>query len=290
MKTLNTNLTNLNNTLDSKASSSHTHSYISLTDKPTIPVAVAVKGNAESSYRTGNVNITPANIGLGNVNNTADSAKSVNYATSAGSANAVAWNNVTGKPSTYTPASHTHSYLPLSGGTVTGNLGVNGTIMANGNNIEGSGTLCIRSASSPVNTATGYGLVVTNYDATSFKQVEASAFAIQSSKKTKENIKNITDEEANKLLEVKTVSFDYKENFGGYKNQFGVIAEQVIDILPSVVSVPDNYNEDDFDESKGINQPILSVDYSKFVPFLIKMIQIQQIKINELEERLNNLS
>ena len=32
----------------------------------------------------------------------------VNYAVSAGSANSVAWNNVTGKPSTYTPSSHTH--------------------------------------------------------------------------------------------------------------------------------------------------------------------------------------
>lgn len=39
-----------------------------------------VKGNAESSYRTGNVNITPANIGLGSVNNTADSVKNVNSA------------------------------------------------------------------------------------------------------------------------------------------------------------------------------------------------------------------
>ena len=38
-------------------------------NKPSIPAAVAVKGNAESSYRTGNVNITPANIGLGNVGN-----------------------------------------------------------------------------------------------------------------------------------------------------------------------------------------------------------------------------
>lgn len=38
-------------------------------NKPTIPAAVAVKGNAETSYRTGNVNITPANIGLGNVGN-----------------------------------------------------------------------------------------------------------------------------------------------------------------------------------------------------------------------------
>lgn len=40
-----------------------------------------VKGNSESSYRTGNVNITPANIGLGSVNNTADSAKNVLSAT-----------------------------------------------------------------------------------------------------------------------------------------------------------------------------------------------------------------
>lgn len=38
-------------------------SYNDLADKPTIPAAVAVKGNAESAYRTGNVNLTPANIG-----------------------------------------------------------------------------------------------------------------------------------------------------------------------------------------------------------------------------------
>lgn len=44
-----------------------------------------VKGNAETSYRTGNVNLTPANIGAA-------------------------------------AASHTHSYLPLAGGTLTGNL------------------------------------------------------------------------------------------------------------------------------------------------------------------------
>ena len=46
-----------------------------------------VKGNAESSYRTGDVNITKANIGLGNVDNTADSAKRVAYATDAGTVN-----------------------------------------------------------------------------------------------------------------------------------------------------------------------------------------------------------
>lgn len=44
-------------------------SYSDLSDKPSIPAAVAVKGNAEAVYRTGNVNLTPANIGLGNVAN-----------------------------------------------------------------------------------------------------------------------------------------------------------------------------------------------------------------------------
>lgn len=44
-----------------------------------------VKGNAENAYRTGNVNLTPANIGAA-------------------------------------AASHTHNYLPLGGGTLTGNL------------------------------------------------------------------------------------------------------------------------------------------------------------------------
>lgn len=87
--------------------------------------------------------VTKADVGLGSVDNTADSAKSVKYATSAGS---VAWSNVSGRPSSmpasdvyswakqphkpsYTasevgaaPASHSHSYLPLAGGTVSGNI------------------------------------------------------------------------------------------------------------------------------------------------------------------------
>lgn len=39
-----------------------------------------------------------------------------------GSAGSVAWGNVSGKPSSFTPASHTHPYLPLSGGTMTGTI------------------------------------------------------------------------------------------------------------------------------------------------------------------------
>lgn len=43
-----------------------------------------------------------SDVGLGNVDNTADSAKSVKYATSAGSAGSVAWGNVSGKPTAST--------------------------------------------------------------------------------------------------------------------------------------------------------------------------------------------
>lgn len=53
-----------------------------------------VKGSAESIYRTENVEITAENVGLGNVDNTADSTKSVNYAASAGNAAKVDGHNV----------------------------------------------------------------------------------------------------------------------------------------------------------------------------------------------------
>ena len=47
-----------------------------------------------------------------------------------GSAGSVAWGNVTGKPSSFTPSSHTHPYLPLAGGTMTGTINFNGDTLA----------------------------------------------------------------------------------------------------------------------------------------------------------------
>lgn len=88
-----------------------------------------------------NTNGTAADVAVKNVIHTGNiGSQSVNYATSAGSANAVAWGNVSGKPSTYPPESHSHSYLPLSGGTLTGKLQVNAPIFgynynSGGNNV-----------------------------------------------------------------------------------------------------------------------------------------------------------
>ena len=72
------------------------------------------------------------------------SSQSVNYASSAGS---VAWGNISDKPSTFTPSDHTHSYLPLAGGTVSGNVTANrlyiseagGAVISGRNGISGTG-------------------------------------------------------------------------------------------------------------------------------------------------------
>lgn len=86
-----------------------------------------VKGNAETAYRTGQVNITPANIGLGNVNNTADSAKNVLSATKLSTARTISLSgDVTGSVSfdgsgnadisaTVADDSHEHSINTITG-------------------------------------------------------------------------------------------------------------------------------------------------------------------------------
>lgn len=129
----------------------------------------------------------------------------------------------------------------------------------------------------------GY-LSCNNYANTGFKPMTASAFNVSSSRKVKENIEPITDEEAYKLLDVTPVSFDYISEIGGAKNQFGVIAEEVNDILPFVVNIPEDYKEDD-----GNYMNVPSVDYSKFIPHLIKLVQIQEQKINDLQQEIFEL-
>ena len=72
-----------------------------------------VKGSAESIYRTENVEITAENVGLGNVDNTADSTKSVNYAASAGNAAKVNWHNVNADVPSDAKFTDTDTWRPL---------------------------------------------------------------------------------------------------------------------------------------------------------------------------------
>lgn len=123
-----------------------------------------IKGDAETDYRTGNVNITKENIGLENVDNTSDMDKPISTATQAalnkkqgslgfvpvqqgGGINQgtnkiyIGWNGAlcctvdNTNIGAFSFVGHTHDYLPLSGGTMTGNVSTNGgaTFATDGN-------------------------------------------------------------------------------------------------------------------------------------------------------------
>lgn len=105
-------------------------------------------------------------------------------------------------------------------------------------------------------------------DSTVYVDVRAKSFTTTSSRRYKENIQFMTEDEASKILKIEPVTFDYINKENGTDCR-GVIAEDVYDIIPSVVCLDEDGNPD-------------SVDYSKFVPYLIKMIQMQQEQINTL--------
>lgn len=94
-----------------------------------------------------------------------------------------------------------------------------------------------------------------------------------SSRKIKKNIKPITDAEANRLLEINPVSFDF---IAGHTDQRGFIAEEVEEIYPNLVN-----------EETG--EHVASLNYIGFIPYLVKLCQMQQKKIDSLEKRLANL-
>lgn len=90
------------------------------------------------------------------------------------------------------------------------------------------------------------------------------------------------DDMAKKILDVNIVTFDYKKNVRIESERYGhsgVLAEQIEPIIPEVVL----YQEIDGEEVAD------SVDYSRFVPYLIKMVQVQQNEIDKLKTQIEKL-
>ena len=155
-------------------------------------------------------------------------------------------------------------------------------------NIDGSQVARIQS-NGTFGAATGGTAIVgsaiycqTTWNGGAYTAVYGASFTNPSSRLVKENIADMTDDEAMKILQLTPVDFDYIEAYGGEKNQHGLIAEDTIDIIPSCVTVPYGYSEDAFDIDNGIRNEVLAIDYSKLVPYLVKMIQIQQKQIDKL--------
>lgn len=123
----------------------------------------------------------------------------------------------------------------------------------------------------------------TTWSGGAYTAVYGASFTNPSSRLVKENIINMSEEEAKKILLLNPVDFDYIKEFGGEKNQRGLIAEDVLNIIPSCVTVPEGYSESDFAPEKGIMNKVLAIDYSKLIPYLIKIVQMQQEEIEALK-------
>ena len=92
-----------------------------------------------------------------------------------------------------------------------------------------------------------------------------------SSRKVKENIKPIED--AEKILELEAVSFDYKNKAQG-SDKRGFIAEDVAEVLPNLVT-------EETEETPA------TLDYIGMIPYLQAVIKEQGKRIQALEDRLN---
>lgn len=106
---------------------------------------------------------------------------------------------------------------------------------------------------------------------------------------------DITKEDAAKadgLLGVDVVRFKYKAGFrNGFDDNnyhYGVIAEDVYSDFPDVISNPESLPLDALIPA-GEDTSSIGVDYSKFVPHLIKLCQMQQAQIDGLKARVEAL-
>lgn len=114
--------------------SSHTHTFASLTSKPT---TIAGYGITDAKIVNGVITLGTATITPLTAHQTVTLASGTNNGTLKLTVNGTATDNIAVKglgsaaftaSSAYAAASHTHAYLPLSGGTMTGNLTTTGII------------------------------------------------------------------------------------------------------------------------------------------------------------------
>lgn len=106
-----------------------------------------------------------------------------------------------------------------------------------------------------------------------------------SSRRFKHNIKDMTEERARKILEIRAVIFDWNDDqvvTTQKEDNAGVIAEEVSQVIPDVVV----FEQDEENPEEKIER---RVEYERFTPYLIKMVQMQQEQIDALTKRIEEL-
>lgn len=168
------------------------------------------------------------------------------------------------------------AFKSMSSGAATG-------IALVGKSSNAYGRLLINDYGGDMYMAINGGLYVSTGDNSARAPIFASAFNNSSSRRVKKNIEYMTEDEAKKLLSVEVKSYDYI-NPNMPDGCFGCIAEDVAKIIPYCVNGDVDCADDDTEAIRGIG-----IDYSKLVPHLIKMVQIQQRQIDNLTAQVSKL-
>jgi len=106
-----------------------------------------------------------------------------------------------------------------------------------------------------------------------------------SDERTKENIKDM-ENPLEKLMALTAKTFDYKSTVNNYgngsvstgtnlKNRQGFIAQEVKEVIPEIVQ---------YNEKSGLH----TMNYVELIPMLVKALQEQEERIQELEKQLKN--
>ncbi len=124
-----------------------------------------------------------------------------------------------------------------------------------------------------------------DYNLVLYKNGSAVWSTNTSSRRFKHNIQSMTEERARKILDVRAVTFDWNDGQPVTTQKCdnaGVIAEEVSQIIPDVVV----FEQYDNDPNTRIER---RVEYERFTPYLIKMVQMQQKQIDTMQATINAL-
>jgi len=94
-----------------------------------------------------------------------------------------------------------------------------------------------------------------------------------SDRRLKDNITPIDDPLA-KVLSISGNTYTWNEESNREGDDVGVIAQEVLEVLPEAVTTRDN--------------GYLAVDYQKIIPLLVEAVKELSNKVSALEDKLNN--
>jgi hypothetical protein len=99
-----------------------------------------------------------------------------------------------------------------------------------------------------------------------------------SSLRFKENVQTLPNSVSAKLENLRIVQFNYKDD-PNHKIQYGVIAEEAVNQYPELTV----YDNDD------PSQPVNTFQYLSLIPLLVKELQVQKARIDQLESQMQGL-